>query len=731
MTDTSLIRPDPSIGQRVNGARYATHGDREALSAQCLTSLAQLPGVVVYQRVVTPNEDIFYTYISDGCRDLFGVTPQQILSDPEVLFGRHSAEYKAKFKERLLAASKELTTWDVEASIVGPDGRKKYTHAIARPERQPDGSVIWTGIILDETRTREAVLEGLSQGFLLYDAEDRLVLRNSCFLELYPTLRDIAVSGAKYEDMLRAELANGPGDQSKKGDPIAEFRVRLERHREQRSMFECQTADNRWLLVNEHRTRDGGTVVLYTDITELRLREREVQFLADHDALTGLYNRAAFQRRAGEAILNAKKRGTIAAILCLDLDHFKSVNDTLGHTAGDSFLKNVANRLRESFPDMDTVARFGGDEFGIVFADAKSPETVAAVASRLLQTISQPVDFNGQQIVSGVSIGIALSNFDGETEVTLVKNADLALYRAKSDGRGTFRFFAAQMDAAAQARRALEIDLRQAVANNQLEVHYQRQIDIFADEVVGFEALVRWRHPERGLISPLEFIPIAEETGLINRIGEWVLRRACTDALSWPNSIKVAVNLSPVQFKQGNIARLVAQVLEDSGLPASRLELEITESVLLHDVEDNLATLRLLKSLGLRISMDDFGTGYSCLGSLRSFPFDKIKIDRSFVSDLHQNSDAAAIIHAVLGLGQSLGMAICAEGVESKEQVAFLRSEGCSEVQGYFYGKPQPASEVARMFETGVLKGLDDAELKRVERSELPTLRSPSSVPAS
>jgi len=675
-----------------------------ALSSECVAALARLPGVVVYQRVVTPDEDIFYTYISEGCRDLFGVSPEQILSNPEALFGRHSDEYKAKFKERLIAASRSLTVWDVEASIVSKDGRKKYTHAIARPEKQPDGSVLWTGVILDETRTREAVFEGLSQGFLLYDADDRLILRNSHFLEIFPELKDVAVPGAKYEDILKAETASGAQASVDKAELTAEFYVRIERHRQPTSIFECQIADRRWLLINEHRTRDGGTVVLYTDVTELKQREREIQFLAEHDPLTGLYNRAAFQRRTTEALAGAKKRGTIAAVMCLDLDHFKSVNDTLGHTAGDEFLKAVSKRLRECFSELDTVARFGGDEFGILFLDAKSPEAVSTIASRLVEVVGQPVEFNGQQIVSSVSIGIALSTTDGDTEEALIKNADLALYRAKSDGRATFRFFEAQMDAAAKARRALEIDLRQAVANNQLELHYQAQIDIFTDEVVGFESLVRWRHPARGLIPPAEFIPLAEETGLIGPIGEWVLNRACTDALSWPNTIKVAVNLSPVQFKNRNIAQFVEQVLKVTGLPPSRLELEITESVLLNDVDDNLVILRKLKSLGIRISMDDFGTGYSCLGSLRSFPFDKIKIDKSFVGDLEQNSDSTAIIHAVLRLGHSLGMATCAEGVESREQLSFLRSEGCTEAQGYLYSKPQPAGEVRRMLESGALK---------------------------
>ncbi len=697
---TQTTVPRHVNGYRDGAAAEAEQRIGEFLSGQCFASLSGLPGVVVYQRVVTPDEQIRYTYISEGARDLFGVSPGEILSDPEALFGRHSDEYKAKFRERLLAASKSLTTWDVEASIVTRDGRKKYTHAIARPERQPDGSVLWTGIILDETRTREAVVEGLSQGFLLYDADDRLILRNSHFLDLYPSLKDIAVPGARFEEVVRAEVASGVNDPMQNMEPTAIFRMRIERHQEPRNIFECQLKDNRWILVNEHRTRDGGTVVLYTDITELKRREREIQFLADHDILTGLHNRASFQRRAEEAIVSAKKRGTTVAVMCLDLDHFKNVNDSLGHAAGDEFLKCTAKRLRACFRDMDTVARFGGDEFGIVFADLNQPETATTLVSRLLEIVSHPMDFNGQQIVSSVSIGIALSATDGDDADNLIKRADLALYRAKAEGRGTFRFFEQAMDARAQARRALEIDLRQAVTKNQLELHYQPQIDILTSEIVGFESLVRWRHPERGLIPPLEFIPLAEETGIISAIGQWVLHRACTDALAWPGSIKVAVNVSPAQFRNRNIAQLVARVLEDTGLPPNRLELEITESILLRDVDENLATLRNLKSLGVRISMDDFGTGYSSLGSLRSFPFDKIKIDRSFVSDLERSPDAAAIVHAVLGLGHSLGVATCAEGVETREQLAFLRGEGCTEVQGYYYSKPKPLGEIAEMLTT-------------------------------
>ena len=669
-----------------------------------LGSLCALPGVVVYQRIVTPDEQIRYTYISESCQELFGVSAKEILTNPDALTDRHSPEYRAKFRERLLAASKSLTTWDVEASIVNKDGQKKYTHAIARPEKLRDGSVLWTGIILDETRTREAVIDGLSQGLVFYDADDNLVLRNSYFVDLYPHLKDIAVSGAKYEDVVRAEWTNRRQSSQRIAHSDDELKARLVRHREPHSMFERQTHDGRWVLVNENRTNDGGTVILYTDITELKKREREIQYLAEHDALTGLHNRASFQENAETAIKAAKSRGTLAAVVFVDLDYFKSINDSLGHMAGDELLKCISKRLLDCVQDTDTVARFGGDEFGLIVTDVKSPEAVAMFASRLMDSIKQPFDFHGQQIIPSGSAGIALSSIDGETIDELMKNADLALYRAKADGRSTFCFFEKQMDAAAQSRRAIVIDLRQAVDKNELELHYQPQVDVFTEEVIGFEALVRWRHPQHGLIPPNDFISIAEEIGVIGRIGEWVIRKACEDALSWPDSITIAVNMSLMQFKNRNIVSFIAAVLDETRLPADRLELEITESVLLNDKDDHLIILRELKALGIRISMDDFGTGYSCLGTLRSFPFDKIKVDRSFVSDLENNPDSGAIIHAVLGLGHSLGMVTCAEGVETIEQLSFLRNEGCAEIQGYIYSKPKPIDQIAQMIKTGQLK---------------------------
>jgi diguanylate cyclase (GGDEF)-like protein len=678
---------------RLNSAvRRAEDGDTR------FAALASTVPGVIYQRVVHPDGQIRYTYISENAYDLFGVTAEKILTDPEALFAHYGKDYRSTFRHKLLEASRDLTLWDVEATIQRPDGQVRYTHAIARPNRQPDGSVVWTGVILDatrikeaelaaaaaEVRTRKAIVESLSQGMLLFDRDDRLTLRNSHFLSLYPSLKDKVEIGVHYNDVLRFELGAGQTNEIAVGPSSEELEDRLARHGERHLVYEREMAGDRHILVNEHRTPDGGTVVLYTDISELKRRERKIEHLAHHDALTGLPNRVLFHARLQQAIARATDDEKVA-VICLDLDRFKSVNDTLGHHVGDLLLQEVANRIRAVLSERETACRLGGDEFAIICPTVKDPGEATSLAWRLLNTLSQAHVIHEQTVIGGTSIGIALSGQDGSTPELLLKNADLALYRAKADGRGTFRFFEQEMDLKAQARRMMELALRSAVAREELEVHYQPLVDSHTSQVMGAEALLRWKVVGQGYISPSQFVPLAEETGLIADIGRWALRKACQDAIGWDSDIRIAVNLSPAQLRSADFVDYVKSVLDDTGLAPQRLELEITEGMLLHNTESNTRMLLSLKQLGVRISMDDFGTGYSSLGNLRSFPFDKIKIDKSFIADLSKRPDAAAIIRAILTLGRSLGMTTTAEGVETRDQLAYLRAEGCMEVQGFYF----------------------------------------------
>jgi diguanylate cyclase (GGDEF)-like protein/PAS domain S-box-containing protein len=432
------------------------------------------------------------------------------------------------------------------------------------------------------------------------------------------------------------------------------------------------------------------------DITAEVEAHAKANHLALHDALTGLPNRVMLRERLDLALAGVRRGQPQAAVLCLDLDHFKEVNDTLGHGAGDLLLREVAQRLQAGVRGTDTVARLGGDEFAVVQVSVDQPGDAQALCRRLIQDLQAPFRIDGHELYVGASIGVALAPENGGDHERLLKSADIALYRAKQAGRGTFRFFEARMDAELQARKALEQDLRQAIAKGQLELHYQPLVAVRDRELTGVEALLRWRHPERGVVPPGEFIPVAEETGLIVPIGEWALRTACRQVKAWPG-LRVSVNLSPVQFKHRELVDTVRQVIAEAGLEPERLELEITESVLLYDTASALEILTGLKEVGVRIAMDDFGTGYSSLGYLNSFPFDKIKIDRSFITDLNEKDKANAIVRSVINLGQSLGMITNAEGVETLEQLTFLAGEGCEQVQGYYFGRAMPAEEVTAL----------------------------------
>jgi diguanylate cyclase (GGDEF)-like protein len=410
--------------------------------------------------------------------------------------------------------------------------------------------------------------------------------------------------------------------------------------------------------------------------------------------LTNLPNRVLFREHLEQAFKGLESsRGF--AVHCLDLDHFKTVNDTLGHPIGDELLKLVAGRLIEAVPSSDFIARIGGDEFAVVQTDVSRPEQCSELACRIVELVSRPYDIDGRHIVIGTSIGIAIAPNDGADADLLLKNADMALYLAKGDGRGTHRFFEREMDKRLQSRRSLELDLRKAIANGEFEVYYQPIVYLQTGKVSGFEALVRWMHPERGMISPIDFIPLAEETGLILPLGEWVLRTACMQAARWSRPVAVAVNLSAMQFKGRNLVQLTLNALAASGLDPARLDLEITESVLLQDEANTLSILHQLRDLGVQISMDDFGTGYSSLAYLRNFPFDKIKIDRSFVREMLVRKDCQAIVRAVVGLARSLGITTIIEGVETREQLEAAKADGCDEGQGYLFAKPMPEGEVA------------------------------------
>jgi diguanylate cyclase (GGDEF)-like protein/PAS domain S-box-containing protein len=562
-------------------------------------------------------------------------------------------------------------------------------------ERQSQDKLGQQRVLLD------TALENMSQGLAMFDAAGRLTLCN----ERYARMTGVPYAAVQGQSLLELfKLRKAAGDFA--DDPQEVFaRILADVRLGKSAMRVMHTLKGRSIRVIEEPMIGGGWVATLEDITAWREAQEKLAYLAHHDPLTGLPNRTRFREDLEQTLRRANRDGRVA-VLCLDLDHFKEINDSLGHPIGDDLLKDVASRLRTSVREGDTVARLGGDEFAIVQAgtDLQASES-SLLAERLVEIVGAPYAIQGHQLNIGVSIGIAFAPNDGEDPDQLLKNADMALYRAKEDGRGTCRFFEPGMDARAQARRLLEIDLRAALTRDEFEVHYQPIHDLNTNQITAFEALIRWKHPLRGMISPTDFISLAEETGLITQVGDWILRKACMDAAAWSREVRVAVNLSPVQFKNSNPVQSVIVALAASGLAPERLELEITETVLLQDSEATLAALHKLRSFGVRISMDDFGTGYSSLSYLRSFPFDKIKIDRSFVQELATREDSMAIVRAVTGLGKSLGISIVAEGVETNEQLGLLRTEGCTEVQGFLFSRPRPAQDVEAMLSYGLERG--------------------------
>lgn len=456
-----------------------------------------------------------------------------------------------------------------------------------------------------------------------------------------------------------------------------------------------------WLEISFSLTKDfesgrpDGYVASLRDITRRKEAEQQIAHMAVHDALTGLPNRTLFRDRLQREVARAERQSSSFAVLALDLDGFKAVNDALGHPAGDALLHAVARRLTESIRDNDTVARLGGDEFAIILSGLDQPQTASAAAQRVIEAVNRPFSLEDRSVSVGLSVGIALGQAGLDAEA-LFKNADVALYRSKAAGRNTFRFYEPGMDAAVAARNALELDLRDAIARGEFRLHYQPIVNLSTDATGGFEALLRWPHPRRGTVPPAEFIPLAEETGLIVPLGAWVVREACREAASWPGDLRIAVNVSALQLQRPGLEETIVSALACSGLVPQRLELEITESVLIGDSDSAIACLHRLRALGVRIALDDFGTGYSSLSYLRRFPFDKIKIDRSFVQGI-ADPDTAAIVQAIVSIGERLGTAITAEGVETSEQLDQVRREGCTEVQGYYYSKPLPAAQASEL----------------------------------
>jgi diguanylate cyclase (GGDEF)-like protein len=545
----------------------------------------------------------------------------------------------------------------------------------------------------------QAALDNMSQGLCMFDGDNRVSVCNKRYASMYALPPELTKPGTKLRDLSRYRIVAGSfyagatleEYQSDQIEPIVKVNMIRE------------LTDGRVISISRQPMPGGGWVTTHEDVTELRRIEARIAHLAHHDALTELPNRTLLRERLEHAAAGTRQGDRRWAVLILDLDRFKEVNDTLGHAIGDQLLKSVAERLRGCVRDTDTVARLGGDEFAILQCTVEPVSDAEALAARIIEVISAPFDLDGHSVSVGTSIGIALASGETTDPDQLLKAADLALYRTKSAGRGTYHFYEPGMDRQMQIRRNLERDLKLALANGEFELYYQPLVNLESDQICGFEALLRWHHPERGLICPADFIPLAEETGLIVPIGEWVLRQACAEAANWPEHLKVSVNVSVVQFKARNLTKAVVSALAASGIGPRRLELEVTESVVLEDSDAAFATLNQLHDLGVRIALDDFGTGYSSLTNLRRFPFDKIKIDRSFVSDLSAaNVNALAIVRSIARLGMSLGMATTAEGVETKEQVDQVRAEGCTEMQGYYICRPSPAAEIARLIDTQV-----------------------------
>ena len=537
-------------------------------------------------------------------------------------------------------------------------------------------------------------LDNMIQGVMLCDGDEKVIVCNERYIEMYGLSKKVVKPGLTLRGLLEHRKKAG----SLAHDVDSYYRMILDAlETGQTSEQYVSTTEGRTIHIVNQPLKHGGWVVTHEDVSRQKEAEAQIAHLAHHDALTDLPNRTLFHSQLEHA-LRWRGRGEQVAVLFIDLDNFKNINDTLGHQVGDELLKTVAARLLGCVRETDAVARLGGDEFVVVQTHLEDPTDAANLATRIREAILDSCEIADHNIIVDTSVGIAVSPDDGTTPKDLIKNADLALYGAKASGRGTYRFFEKEMDARMMERHALELDLRKALVNGEFEVHFQPLVNLERDEISCCEALLRWEHPDRGFISPDRFIPLAEETGLISRIGDWVIRTACEEAANWSDEVTLAVNISPVQFRNQNLVQVITHALAASGLAPERLELEITEAILLEQTEATLATLNQLHALGVKIAMDDFGTGYSSLSYLQKFPFDKIKIDASFISGLSVRQESSAIVQAVTGLAKSFHMVTTAEGVETEEQLRMVRELGCTEMQGYLFSRACSSAEIAKLF---------------------------------
>jgi diguanylate cyclase (GGDEF)-like protein/PAS domain S-box-containing protein len=610
--------------------------------------------------------------------------------------------YVGEFRQRLIDTGRSTSTSRLNngktvslASVAIAGGGWVAMHEDITERVRQQEEVFQQATELARTNMRfNAALSNMTQGLCMFDDQKQLVVWNDRYAELYQIPPNLLKVGTPYEAIVTDRITRGV----LKGETGALAVKTKVDELTGLSSDSCRTdelADGRFVLLTRQPMEGGGWLSIVEDITERRHAEAAIVHLARHDALTGLTNRAEFNAKLEEASKRMKRGGGAVTVMMLDLDKFKAVNDTLGHPAGDRLLVEVGRRLQSTIRETDVLARLGGDEFAIIQEGGSSQhEGAIALALRIIDAIAQPFDLNGHEASIGTSIGIALAPENGVEPEELMKSADLALYDVKANGRNDFRLYHPTMLEFAHTQQSAESELRNAIAREEFELHYQPVVDVKTQRLCGVEALVRWRHPVKGLIAPDQFIPLAESTGLIVPLGDWILQRACADAASWPAHIKIAVNISAVQFKRGNLFDVILCTLVETGLAPERLELEITETSLLENQESHLATIRQLKNLGISIALDDFGTGYSSVTYLTSFPFDKIKIDRSFTQGALTRRDCAAVVSSVLALAHGLGMITTVEGIETREQLKYMREAGVDLAQGYLFGRPVPLSQL-------------------------------------